>query len=134
MGVKLGTVHIRAVAMFEEITGVMVRDCIMDDTSVYFLIEPGKMGLAIGKNGVTIKSVEKALGKSIKIFEYADTPEALLKNMISNIKSLEMAGDSVTISIPMSERSTVIGKNGRNIKAIREFLNRHFKINNLKLK
>ena len=134
MGVKLGTEHIRAVGTFEEITGVHVRDCLIDDTCAYFLIEPGKMGLAIGKNGSTIKSVERAMGKTIKIFEYADTAEALLRNMVPNIKTLDMSDDSIVITIPSSERSTVIGRNGRNIKAIREFLKRHFKINNLKLK
>ncbi|MBN2042507.1 MAG: NusA-like transcription termination signal-binding factor [Candidatus Aenigmarchaeota archaeon] len=134
MGVKLGTEHIRAVGTFEEITGVHVRDCLMDDTCAYFLIEPGKMGLAIGKNGSTIKSVERAMGKTIKIFEYSDNAEGLLRNMIPSIKTLDMSDDSIVITIPSSERSTVIGRNGRNIKAIREFLKRHFKINNLKLK
>ncbi len=134
MGVKLGTEHIRAVATFEEITGVHVRDCLIDEMCAYFLIEPGKMGLAIGKNGATIKSVERAMGKTIKIFEYADTAEGLLRSMVPSIKTLDMSDDSIVITIPSSERSTVIGRNGRNIKAIREFLKRHFEINNLKLK
>ncbi len=134
MGVKLNTEHIRAVGTFEEITGVHVRDCLIDENCAYFLIEPGKMGLAIGKNGSTIKIVERTLGKSIKIFEYAETPEGLLRSMIPSIKTLDIKGDSVVITIPASERSTVIGRNGRNIKIVREFLKRHFKINNLKLK
>lgn len=134
MGVKLDTDHIRAVAIFEEISGVHVKDCIMDENSVYFLVETGKMGLAIGKNGVTIKAVEKALGKTVKIFEYADTAEGMLRNIIPNLKTIDINGDSIIITIPLNERSAVIGKNGRNIKAIREFLNRHFSIKNLKLK
>ncbi|NIO23259.1 MAG: NusA-like transcription termination signal-binding factor [Candidatus Aenigmarchaeota archaeon] len=134
MTIKLTTDHIRIAGIFERLTGVHVKDCLMDEECVYFLIEPGKMGMAIGKNGNTIKNVSRALGKSVKIFEYADTIEKMIKNFIPNLKSMDFEGNTVTISVNVNDRSTVIGKNGRNIKMIREFLKRHFKIENLRLK
>jgi len=134
MTIKLTTDHIRVVGIFERLTGVHVKDCLMDEECVYFLIEPGKIGVAIGKNGSTIKNVSRALGKSVKIFEYASTPEGMIKNFIPNLKSVEVDSNGATISIPVSERSVVIGRNGRNIKIIREFLKRHFRIDNVRLK
>jgi len=134
MAIKLTTDHIRIVGIFERLTGVHVKDCLMDEECVYFLIEPGKMGMAIGKNGNTIKSVSRTLGKSVKIFEYADNPERMIKNLIPHIKSMEFNSNTVVVSVPASEKSTVIGRNGRNIKMIREFLKRHFKIDNLRLR
>ncbi len=134
MAIKLTTDHIRIVGIFERLTGVHVKDCLMDEECVYFLIEPGKMGIAIGKNGNTIKTVSRALGKSVKIFEYADSPEQMIKNLIPNIKSMEFNSNTVIVSIPASEKSTVIGRNGRNIKMIREFMKRHFKIDNVRLR
>lgn len=134
MTIKLTTDHIRTVGVFERLTGVHVKDCLMDEECVYFLIEPGKMGVAIGKDGNKIKNVGKTLGKSVKIFEYADTPEEMVKNFIPNLKSMEFKDNIMTVSIPVNDRSTVIGKNGRNIKIIREFLKRHFKIENLRLR
>jgi N utilization substance protein A len=112
---------------------VHVKDCLVDDDTVYFLIEPGKMGIAIGKNGVNIKSVSAALGKKVKIFEYADTPDKLVRSLIPNVNSLEISNGSVTVSVPASDRSAVIGKSGKNIKIIRRFLDRHFDIKNLRL-
>jgi transcription antitermination factor NusA-like protein len=50
------------------------------------------------------------------------------------VKGLEVDGDTVTVSIPNGDRSIVIGKNGRNIKIMKEFLKRHFKINYLRLR
>ncbi len=134
MTIKLTTEDIRTAGVFERLTGVHVKDCLMDEECVYFLIEPGKMGMAIGKNGSKIKNVGKTLGKIVKIFEYADTPEEMVKNFIPNLKSIEIDSNVVTVSIHVSDRSTVIGKNGRNIKMIREFLKRHFKIETLRLK
>jgi len=134
MSIKLTTEHVRIVGTFERFTRVSVRDCLINDDTVYFLIEPGKMGMAIGKNGNKIRNVCRALNKKVKIFEYADTPEKLVRNLIPNITSIENSGDVITVSIPSSDRSTVIGKNGKNIKMIREFLNRHFHIKNLRLR
>lgn len=122
------------VGTFERLVGVHVKDCLLDEDTVYFLIETGKMGKAIGRNGSTIKSISNTLGKKVKIFEYADTPEKLVRNMIPNINSFEMSNEVITISVPVSDRSAVIGKSGKNIKIVRQFLNRHFNIKNLRLR
>jgi N utilization substance protein A len=134
MGIKLTTEHVRVVGIFERLAEVHVRDCLINEDTVYFLIEPGKMGMAIGRNGVKIKNVCRALGKKVKIFEYADTPEKLTRNLIQNVNSIQIQEGVITVSIPVSDRSTVIGKGGENIKMVREFLKRHFDIKNLRLK
>ena len=134
MSIKLQTQNIRDIGVFERVTKVHVKDCIRDESSVYFMIERGKSGLAIGKNGAVIKSVSKVLGKTVKIFEFADDVETMVKNMIPTAKGVEVGGDSVTVTIPNSDRSVVIGRSGRNIKVMKEFLKRHFKINYLRLR
>ena len=134
MTIKLETQNIRDIAVFERITKVHVKDCIRDETCVYFMIEPGKSGLAIGKNGSIAKSVGRVLGKPVKVFEFADDIETMVRSMIPTARGMEVDGDSVTVTIPSEDRSMVIGKNGRNIKVMKDFLNRHFKINNLRLR
>ena len=134
MAVKLQTQNIRDIGIFERVTRVHVRDCVRDEVCVYFMIEPGKSGIAIGRNGSNIKSVARMLGKPAKVFEFADDIETMVKNMIPSAKGLEIEGDSVTVSIPKSERSMVIGRNGRNIKVMKEFLWRHYKVKNLRLR
>jgi NusA-like KH domain protein len=134
MTIKLATQNIRDIAVFERITKVHVKDVIRDETCVYFMIEPGKSGLAIGKNGMIAKSVGRVLGKPVKVFEFAGDLDTMVKSMIPSVKGLEVDGDTVTVSIPNGDRSIVIGKNGRNIKIMKEFLKRHFKINYLRLR
>ncbi len=134
MTIKLTTEHIRLVGTFERVIGVHVRDCLLGEDTVYFLIEPGRMGMAIGRNGSKIKNVSLALGKKVKVFEYADTLEKLVRNLIPSATSVDIGSDVVTVSVPVSERSAVIGKGGSNIKMVRQFLNRHFNVKNLRLK
>ena len=134
MSIKLATQNIRDIAVFERLTKVHAKDCIRADNFVYFMIEQGKCGLAIGRNGKVAKNVGRVIGKPVKVFEFAPDAEAMVKNMIPMAKSVEVSGDSVTVSVPKTDRSVVIGRNGQNIKAMKEFLKRHFEINYLRLR
>ena len=58
----------------------------------------------------------------------------MIKNMVPTIKSMNMNNGSIVISIPPEDKVSVIGKNGRNIKAIKEIMMRHFSIKYLKLR
>ncbi len=134
MSIKLATQNIRDIAVFERVTHVHAKDCIRGESCVYVMIEQGKSGLAIGKNGSNVKSVGRVLGKPVKVFEFAPDLESMVKNMIPSVKGMEVNGESVTVSIPKSDRSVVIGRSGQNIKVMKEFLKRHFKIKYLRLR
>lgn len=134
MSVKLETQTIRIIAAFEKMTKVHARDCIIMEDSIYFLVNPGKIGVAIGKNGSNIKEVSKALGKNVRLFAYYDNPKEMLKAMVPTAKSIEIGKESASLAVPSSDRVAVIGRNGRNIKAIKEILNRHFSIKTVKLR
>ena len=134
MAVKLGIDSIRTIALFEKITNVHARDCLITDECVYFLVDPEKIGLAIGRNGLVIKEVRKVLRRQVRIFGYSDNPEEMIKNMIPNIKSMTLNDGGMVITVPAGDKVAVIGKNGRNIKAIKEIMKRHFSINYLKLR
>lgn len=133
MNIKLGTEEVRIMSVFSHITKINARDCLSTDDSVYFLVDPEKIGLAIGKNGETVKEVSRALRKQVKLFSYADNAEGLIKNMIPDIKNIKVNNGSIFVSVDKKNRSTVIGKNGSNIKVVKEFLKRHFGVKNFKL-
>lgn len=134
MAVKLGIDSIRTIALFEKITNVHAKDCLITEDCVYFLVDPHKIGLAIGKNGAVIKEVRKSLGKQVKIFGYSDKPEDMIRNMIPNIKNLNFNNGIMVITVSLEDKVAVIGKNGRNIKAIKEIMERHFSIKHIKLR
>jgi NusA-like KH domain protein len=123
---------IRVITAFENITGTEVRDCVCSEV-IYFLVNPGKMALAIGKDGHNIKTAEKMLKKPIKIFEWSEDSEQFIKNLIPSVQKIDINGDKVTLAIDMETRGMVIGKKGCNIKIIREFLERNSNIKGLKI-
>ncbi len=134
MSVKLETQTIRTIAAFEKMTKVHARDCLIMEDSIYFLVNPGKIGVAIGKNGSNIREVSKAFGKNVRLFAYHDNPEEMIRAMVPSVKSVEIGKTNMSLSVPISDRVAVIGRNGRNIKAIKEIMSRHFAIKTVKLR
>ena len=59
MLVKFGTESIRNIATFEQVTKVHAKDCLIKEDCIYFLVDPDRVGIAIGRNGTCIKNLRK---------------------------------------------------------------------------
>lgn len=129
---EFDTDTIRIISAFENITGTEVRDCIRND-SIFFLVNTGKVAIAIGKNGQNIKNAEKMMGKQIKVFEWSNDAKTFIKNMIPQAQKIEINKNKATVSLNSKDRGSVIGKGGYNINVIREFLERNSEIISLKI-
>lgn len=120
--------------MFEKVTNVAVKDCIFDENSIYFLVDKDSAGRAIGRNGENIKKLRQELKKHIKVFEYDSDSEKFVKNLIPQHNSLEIKNKKVYISVVQEDKGKIIGRNGENIKKIRELLKRNSDIKKLEIK
>jgi len=123
---------IRMINAFENITGSEVRDCINSDV-LYVLVNPGKVAIAIGRNGQTIKTAEKMLKKPIKVYEWSEDCIQFIKNLIPQANKIEMNGEKAIVTLESKDRGAVIGREGSNIKVIRELLERNSTIKELKI-
>lgn len=138
MTIVLDMDTIRLLNLFENITNVPVKDCYINEDDVYFIVEEGKIGLAIGKGGSSIKNVEKTIGKKVKVFEYSSNPVSFVRNLIPQAKEVSTInnGESVEIQIKVdkSDRGFVIGRGGEKIRIYKEILKRVHNISDLKVK
>jgi NusA-like KH domain protein len=123
---------LRIITAFENITGSEVRDCVRNE-SLYFLVNPGKVAIAIGKNGQTVKTAEKMLNKTIKIFEWSENAEEFVRRLIPQALKIEIDGGKAVVALDSRDRGAVIGREGSNVKIIREFLERNSEIKELKI-
>ena len=69
--IKLTTDQMKLMSLFQNITKATARDCIEDEKRdrIIFVVNEGKMGLAIGKGGAHIKSLQNneiSFGKNIE--------------------------------------------------------------------
>jgi len=132
--------EMRFIALLENLTGAIAKDCVLEpeDNRIIFIIRPGDMGLAIGKNGMNIERTRKVIGRPVEIVEYADTPEEFLKNIVAPAKvraikiNKNSEGNTVAqVTVDPHDKGMAIGKNGRNVVKTRLLMKRHFDLDNV---
>lgn len=127
---------IQLISKFERITHSHVHDCLMTETEhgpvIFFLINSGEIGKAIGKSGKSVKKAEDLIGCKIKIFEYSDDETELVKNLVPSAKSVKV--DNGKALIKTMRRGAVIGKNGSNIKILKQILERNSSIKEIEVR
>lgn len=138
--IKLTAEEMRYIALFQDLTRATVRDCIIDndENRIIFLVKPGDMGLAIGRNGINIKRLKKLLGRNIEVVEHADTIEELAKNALAparvlNVKVFQTPSGKkkVIVTVNPQDKGIAIGKAGRNVARARMILKRYFDIDSV---
>ena len=141
--VKLTEDCLGLISQFERLTGAGSRDCVIDDRNnrIIFVINPGEMGLAIGKQGASIKKASDVMGKKIEVVEYSPNPEQFLRNCFLPAKvtsvrfeTLDDDGQQIAhIEVRDEDRGIAIGKEGKNIFKAKKLAQRQHNIADVQL-
>jgi N utilization substance protein A len=136
MGVRLSAESIRYLTLFESITGASIKDCIIQDDKIIFVVKKGDMGIAIGKGGINIERIKELVGKKVEVVEHSDDPVEFIVNIFKpikvNVKLIEREGKKIAqISVNPQYKGLVIGKGGKNINKAKELARRHHDIDDI---
>ncbi|WP_406658014.1 NusA-like transcription termination signal-binding factor [Methanolobus sp. ZRKC2] len=135
--IKLSTEGIRYIALFEKLTGATVKDCIIDDGRIIYVIKEGDMGAAIGKNGDHINRMKKTVDKHIDLVEYSEEPVAFIKNAFGpvTVKSVNIVSRNnkrlAYVEVSNKDKGLAIGRNGKNIEKVKLVAKRHHDIDDV---
>lgn len=133
----------RLIAQFENLTGAGARDCVVDEkfSRILFVINPGEMGLAIGKKGASVKKASDAFGKKVEVVEYNTDKVQFLRNcflpvqiQVVTFEKDEDGAEVAYIEVQPDDRGLAIGKEGRNIIKAKRLAFRQFDIVNVELR
>ncbi|MFN3655295.1 MAG: NusA-like transcription termination signal-binding factor [Candidatus Nitrosotenuis sp.] len=135
--IKLTTDQMRLISLFQNVTGASARDCVEDEKQnrVIFVVNEGKMGLAIGKGGSHIRNLQNIIKKNVELVEYSDDPVKFLKNilnpkLVSEVKlnkRLDGSTQAIVLVDP-KKKGIVVGREGRNAEKARLLAKRYFEI------
>ena len=138
--IKLTTDQMRMMSLFQNVTGATARDCVEDEKQdrVIFVVNSGKMGLAIGKGGIHIKSLQNIVKRNVELVEFDDDPAKFLSNLlnsklISEVK-INKRSDGTKQAIVMVDarkKGIVVGREGRNAEKARMLAKRYFDISSV---
>jgi len=141
-GIKFTSTEMRYIALFESITGASVKDCIVDEEQgrVIFIVNAGQVGVAIGRGGRNIHTLERMTGKKHEIIEYSEDPAQFIKNalkpaMVREVRITERPdGKSIAVvNVNPRDKGVAIGKNGKNAERLRFLAKRYFQIENVSI-
>jgi N utilization substance protein A len=141
-GIKITCDEMRYIALFESISGASAKDCIIDEEQgrAIFIVNQGQVGVAIGKGGRNIHTLEKMTGKKHEIIEYSEDPVQFIKNALKPAAVREVRiterTDGKTIAVVTvnpKDKGVAIGKNGKNAERLRFLAKRYFQIQNVSI-
>ncbi len=126
--------------MASGILRVDILDCLQSDDRLIFIVKKGQLGAAIGSKGKNLEKLRTLFKKQIKFVEYDEDKERFVQNLCKPYKiktvSLEGSDDAIVakITVETSDKSKLIGKDGRNIDIIRKLAQRHHTIKDVQIK
>jgi N utilization substance protein A len=132
----------RYIALFESITNASAKDCIVDEEQgrVIFIINEGQIGVAIGRGGRNIHTLERMTGKKHEIIEYSEDPVRFIKNalkpaFVKEVRVTERADGKkmAVVAVNPKDKGVAIGKNGKNAERLRFLAKRYFQIQNVSI-
>ena len=141
-GIKCTSNEMRYIALFESITSANVKDCIVDEEQgrVLYVVSEGQVGVAIGRGGRNIHTLERMTGKKQEIIEYSENAAQFIKNALkpAAVKEVRITekpdGKSIAVvAVNPKDKGVAIGKNGRNAERLRFFVKRYFQIQNVSI-
>lgn len=120
-------------------SGASIRDCVIEDDRVVFVVEKGQLGVAIGSKARNLEKLRTLLKKNVKFVEFDTDKEKFIQNLCKpyKINKITIEGDDqasiVRIEANPRDKSKLIGKSGRNITMIRRLAQRHHSIKDVQI-
>jgi len=141
-GIKFTSKEMRYISLFESITGANVKDCMVNEeqSRVIFVVKEGEIGMAIGRGGRNIHTLERMTGKKHEIIEYSERPAQFIKNalkpaMVKEVRITERPNGKTmaVVTVNPRDKGVAIGKNGKNAERLRFLAKRYFQIENVSI-
>jgi N utilization substance protein A len=133
--IKFNDQSLRYITLFENITRTSVKDCIEHSEKLYFIVNPGMLSKAIGKNASNVKKLRRLFKKNIEIIEYSPKIEVFIQNIFHDFKINEIkmeersSGDRkqqvAFVSVDVRQKGKIIGRDSKNLNLAKEILNRY---------
>ena len=138
--IKITSDQLRLLSLFERITKTGARDCIESPEGVIFVVNNGKMGLAIGKGGAHVKALRERIKKTVDLVEYHEDPAKFLRVMLNDrmirdvsVETHDDGSKRAVVVVAPGKKGLVVGREGRNAERARLLAKRYFDISHVSI-
>lgn len=134
--ITFDTEILKFMALFENMTRSKLKDCFFDRDKLVFLVDPGEMGKALGKNKMHVIKLEKMLKRKVKIVEFNPERMQFITNYLAPLKILNVKeeGDIVTVTgADTKTKGLIIGIKAQNLRNLEKIASKYFTIEEIKV-
>ena len=135
----LSNEELQMINLLETSTGAKAKDVVLTSSAVIFVLEPGNLGKAIGKQGANIQRLKRGLDKQVDVFEYSESLEGFVRNFfypvqVIGVEEMDQNGrKTVSVKVDPKNKGLAIGKGGEKIERARLLVKRYFGFDWLKI-
>lgn len=141
METKLNITSIQYINLFGDVTGIRATDCFEYGSSMVFVVKPGFVLKAVGKDGGNVKRLSEKIRKKVKVISLPlqhATDYDLTKFILALIypirfKKLTRDEDGITILAGPQAKAQLIGRNSARLNELRNILRKYFKIKRIRI-
>jgi len=134
--IKYDAELMKLMSFFESITQAKLKDCVVLGSQLVFVVQPGQIGRAIGKNASSARKLQDSLNRKIKIVEFNPEVAGFVENLILPLKADKVSEASGLVTIKSSDTQTrgiLIGRNAQNLRGYESIVKRYFDISEIKV-
>ncbi|MBN1281264.1 MAG: NusA-like transcription termination signal-binding factor [Candidatus Thermoplasmatota archaeon] len=137
--ITLSNQTVQCINLATKHSGASIRDCVIEDDRVVFVVEKGQLGIAIGSRAKNLEKLRSLFKKTVKFVEFDEDTVRFIQNLCKPYETKKVNVDGtndalvVRIEVNPSDKSKVIGKGGRNINMIRKIASRHHPIKDVQI-
>jgi len=136
MKIKYDIALMQYMSLFEGITKSKVKDCVLSEDFLIFIVNENQAAKAIGKRGVNVKRLEDMLKKKIKIVEFSSDKLKFIRNFIAPLKAKEIKEENNVVFIEGEDHKTrglLIGRNAKNLENMKNIVKRYFEFEDIRV-
>lgn len=134
--IVLDKITLQTIALFEQMTGAHVRDCVPSDEQIVFVVHEGEMAKAIGRGGQHVRNLEYKLKKRVKIVEFNSDIIQFAKNVVAPLELKEAKLEDTTLFLAAKDlktRGLLIGRGASNLRLFEAIVQRYFPIKEIRV-
>lgn len=122
-------------SLFEMLTRTMLKDCFKEEEGIVFVVMPGYMAKAIGKNGINVKKITNAIKKNVRIIEFSSDVIHFINNLVrvEGINILQEGSDIIIKCPDTKTKGLVFGRDKERLRKLVDVVKRYFPINDIKV-
>lgn len=128
------------IALFEKVGRIELRECLENEDMVLFIVGERKLSELFKRNPNIITDLRDKINKHILVAESSRDLLTFVRNLFFRfgVKEIninwKIGQTDILVSVEQSEVGKAIGKEGRNIKLMKEAVLRLFNIKSLNIK